>query len=110
MTMITTRTGLAAGAGLALAAGTTNADIIWMDDMMDDLEVFPHNASNRSPLIVGDLISGTSPARASGVGRTPGHLLEPEWHSLVRTVDPNCLAPRFRSSYRSPFQPSAPFA
>lgn len=33
-----------------------DADIIWVYDMMDELGVFPHNASNSSPLIVGDLV------------------------------------------------------
>lgn len=36
--------------------GPTDADILWVYDMMDQLGVFPHNASNSSPLIVGDLV------------------------------------------------------
>jgi outer membrane protein assembly factor BamB len=36
--------------------GPKDADIIWVYDMMDELGVFPHNASNSSPLSVGDLI------------------------------------------------------
>jgi outer membrane protein assembly factor BamB len=36
--------------------GPKDADIIWVYDMMDDLGVFPHNASNSSPLILGDLV------------------------------------------------------
>jgi outer membrane protein assembly factor BamB len=36
--------------------GPTDADIIWRYDMMDELGVFPHNASNCSLLIVDDLI------------------------------------------------------
>ncbi len=36
--------------------GNTDADIIWRYDMMDELGVFPHNASNCSVLIVGDLV------------------------------------------------------
>ena len=36
--------------------GAKDADIIWVYDMMDELGVFPHNASNSSPLSVGDLI------------------------------------------------------
>jgi outer membrane protein assembly factor BamB len=36
--------------------GPKDADIIWRYDMMDELGVFPHNASNCSPLILGDLI------------------------------------------------------
>jgi hypothetical protein len=36
--------------------GLKDADIIWVYDMMDELGVFPHNASNSSPIIVGDLV------------------------------------------------------
>lgn len=36
--------------------GAKDADIIWVYDMMDDLGVFPHNASNCSVSIVGDLV------------------------------------------------------
>ena len=36
--------------------GPKDADIIWRYDMMDELGVFPHNASNCSLLIVGDII------------------------------------------------------
>ncbi len=40
----------------AVKPGPKDADIIWVYDMMDQLGVFPHNASNSSPLIVGDLV------------------------------------------------------
>ncbi|HYE32213.1 MAG TPA: PQQ-binding-like beta-propeller repeat protein [Methylomirabilota bacterium] len=33
-----------------------DADIIWKYDMMDDLGVFPHNASNCSVLVLGDYV------------------------------------------------------
>ena len=36
--------------------GPRDADIIWVYDMMDELGVFPHNASNSSPLVLGDLV------------------------------------------------------
>jgi len=36
--------------------GPKDADIIWRYDMMDELGVFPHNASNCSVLIVGDRV------------------------------------------------------
>lgn len=36
--------------------GPKDADIIWVYDMMDQLGVFPHNASNCSVLIVGDSV------------------------------------------------------
>lgn len=36
--------------------GNTDADIIWVYDMIDQLGVFPHNASNCSVLIIGDIV------------------------------------------------------
>ena len=36
--------------------GPKDADIIWRYDMMDELGVFPHNASNCSVLIIGDVV------------------------------------------------------
>jgi outer membrane protein assembly factor BamB len=39
-----------------VAPGAKDADIIWVYNMMDELGVFPHNASNSSPLTVGDLV------------------------------------------------------
>ncbi len=36
--------------------GAKDADIIWRYDMMDELGVFPHNASNCNILMIGDLI------------------------------------------------------
>ena len=36
--------------------GLKDADIIWRYDMMDELGVFPHNASNCNILMLGDLI------------------------------------------------------
>jgi len=36
--------------------GPKDADIIWRYDMMDELGVFPHNASNSSPLVVDDIV------------------------------------------------------
>ena len=36
--------------------GPKDADIIWKYDMMDELGVFPHNASNCSVLILGDIV------------------------------------------------------
>jgi outer membrane protein assembly factor BamB len=33
-----------------------DADILWVYDMMNELGVFPHNASNSSPVIIGDLV------------------------------------------------------
>ncbi|MEO8426079.1 MAG: protein kinase [Verrucomicrobiota bacterium] len=39
-----------------IAAGPRDADIIWRYDMIDELHVFPHNASLCSPLVVGDTV------------------------------------------------------
>jgi outer membrane protein assembly factor BamB len=36
--------------------GPKDGDIIWRYDMIDELGVFPHNASDGSPLLVGDLL------------------------------------------------------
>jgi outer membrane protein assembly factor BamB len=36
--------------------GPKDADIVWRYDMMDELGVFPHNASNCNILLLGDLI------------------------------------------------------
>ncbi len=36
--------------------GLKDADIIWRYDMMDELGVFPHNASNCNILLLGDLV------------------------------------------------------
>ena len=36
--------------------GPKDADIIWRYDMMDELGVFPHNASNCSVLMVDDIV------------------------------------------------------
>jgi outer membrane protein assembly factor BamB len=42
--------------GQPVKIGPKDADIIWKYDMMDDLGVFPHNASNCSVLIVDDVV------------------------------------------------------
>src|SRR5215813_3359528 len=36
--------------------GPKDADIIWRYDMMDELGVFPHNASNCSVLVIGNIV------------------------------------------------------
>ncbi len=36
--------------------GPENADVVWILDMMKELQVFPHNLANCSPLLVGDRI------------------------------------------------------
>ena len=36
--------------------GSKDADIIWVYDMMDELGVFPHNAANSSPVVIGNMV------------------------------------------------------
>ena len=38
-----------------VAPGETDADIIWVFDMREELGVFPHNIASSSVLVVGDL-------------------------------------------------------
>ena len=40
--------------------GPKDADIIWRYDMIDELGVFPHNASDCAPLIIGDNVYVTT--------------------------------------------------
>jgi len=47
-------------------------DIVWMLDMMDELDVFPHNLAAGSPLIVDDLIF-----TVTGNGVDESHVLQP---------------------------------
>ncbi len=44
-----------------LPIGEKDADIIWIYDVRSDLDVFPHNTSSNSPLVIGDVVYiGTS--------------------------------------------------
>jgi outer membrane protein assembly factor BamB len=49
-----------------------DADIIWKYDMMDELDVFPHNLAAGSPLIVGDILF-----TVTGNGVDESHILLP---------------------------------
>jgi outer membrane protein assembly factor BamB len=49
-----------------------DADIIWKFDMMDELDVFPHNLAAGSPLIVGDILY-----TVTGNGVDESHVLLP---------------------------------
>jgi outer membrane protein assembly factor BamB len=60
--------------------GPHDADIIWKYDMMDELGVFPHNASNCSLLIVGDLIFACT---SNGVDWTHVNIPSPNSPSLI---------------------------
>lgn len=52
--------------------GKTDFDIIWKLDMMDELDVFPHNLAAGSPLVVGDMVY-----TVTGNGVDESHILIP---------------------------------
>jgi outer membrane protein assembly factor BamB len=60
--------------------GPRDADIVWKYDMMDELGAFPHNASNCSLLIVGDLIYACT---SNGQDWTHVNIPSPNSPSLV---------------------------
>lgn len=63
-----------------VAPQSTDADIIWIYDMMNNLGVFPHNSSNSSPLLVnGRVYVGTS----NGVDWTHKNVPSPYAPSLI---------------------------
>ncbi len=65
--------------------GKLDADVVWKLDMIKELGVFPHNASNSSPASLGDLVFvGTSNGRDEDHSRVP----KPDAPSLV-AVDKN---------------------
>lgn len=55
-------------------------DIIWRFDMMDELDVFPHNLATCSPLVVGDLLFTVT---ANGVDETHINIPSPEAPSFI---------------------------
>jgi outer membrane protein assembly factor BamB len=60
--------------------GPKDADIIWRYDMMDELGVFPHNASDGAPLIVGDLVYVNT---SNGQDWTHSNIPSPNAPSLI---------------------------
>jgi outer membrane protein assembly factor BamB len=60
--------------------GAKDADILWRYDMIDDLGVFPHNASDCAPLIVGDLVYVNT---SNGQDWTHSNIPSPNAPSLV---------------------------
>lgn len=60
--------------------GPKDADIIWRYDMMDELGVFPHNASNCSILIVGDIVYACT---SNGQDWTHSNIPSPQSPSLI---------------------------
>ena len=60
--------------------GPKDADIIWRYDMIDELGVFPHNASDCAPLIVGDLVYVNT---SNGQDWTHSNIPSPNAPSLI---------------------------
>jgi outer membrane protein assembly factor BamB len=58
----------------------TDADIIWEYDMIRELNVFPHNASNCSPLVVGDRLFVCT---SNGVDESHINIPSPDAPSLI---------------------------
>jgi outer membrane protein assembly factor BamB len=99
-----------AGPGNPVAKiGPHDADIVWRYDMMDELGVFPHNASNCSLLIIGDNIYA-----CTSNGQDWGHVNIPSPFSPSYIVinkktgklvaeDNACIGPRiFHGQWTSP--------
>lgn len=60
--------------------GPKDADILWRYDMMDELGVFPHNASDCAPLIVGDNVYVVT---SNGQDWTHSNIPSPNAPSLI---------------------------
>ncbi len=57
-----------------------DADIIWSYDMMEELDVFPHNLATCSPLVVGDLLFLET---SNGVDEGHIHIPSPDAPSFI---------------------------
>ncbi|NKB70086.1 MAG: PQQ-binding-like beta-propeller repeat protein [Candidatus Latescibacteria bacterium] len=60
--------------------GATDADFIWSYDMIDELDVFPHNLATSSPLAVGDLLYVVT---SNGVDEGHVHIPSPQAPSFI---------------------------
>lgn len=60
--------------------GAEDADIIWCYDMIGELGVFPHNASDSAPLIIGDLVYVST---SNGQDWTHSNIPSPNAPSLI---------------------------
>ena len=80
--------------------GPKDADIIWRYDMMDELGVFPHNASNCSVLIVDGIVYVCT---SNGQDWTHSNIPSPEFAELHRPRRQDRRIPRRR---RCPHQPA----
>lgn len=63
-----------------LPSGPKDGDIVWRYDMIDELGVFPHNASDCAPLIVGDLVYVNT---SNGQDWTHSNIPSPNAPSLI---------------------------
>ena len=60
--------------------GPNHADIVWLFDMFNELAVFPHNAANCAPLILGDLVYACT---SNGQDWTHANVPFPEAPTLI---------------------------
>jgi len=60
--------------------GPKDGDIIWRYDMIDELGVFPHNASDGAPLIIGDIVYVNT---SNGQDWTHSNIPSPKAPSLI---------------------------
>jgi len=60
--------------------GPKDGDIIWRYDMIDELGVFPHNASDCAPLVIGDLVYFNT---SNGQDWTHSNIPSPNSPSLI---------------------------
>jgi outer membrane protein assembly factor BamB len=63
-----------------IEVGPRDADIIWRFDMMDELGVFPHNATRSHPLVLGDLLYVPT---CNGMDWTHSNIPSPAAPSLI---------------------------
>ncbi len=63
-----------------VALGPLDADILWMTDLRQELDVYPHDSANISVLVVGDHLYISTP---NGVNHTHRHRPSPDAPGLV---------------------------
>ncbi len=63
-----------------IAPGPTDADILWVFDMIDQLGVFPHNITSSSVAVIGDKVLATT---SNGVDWTHTNIPSPFAPSLI---------------------------
>jgi hypothetical protein len=60
--------------------GQTNADVVWSFDMMEEVGSYPHNLSNSSPVLHGDLIYVST---SNGQAESHVHIPSPRAPSII---------------------------